>query len=191
MGEAARDWRDDEGRPHRDDCPARLHPSGREEWFRHGRLRREGGLAVVHANGSVKYFEGGVRHREDLGSLRNPLRSGPQGPELDLGTSEGWRRVAVVGDTKLCIRRLFPSAAKVIPIEVELFVRDDETEARTRVGRRLSRPRGPVRPQGEEGSPGATTAESADMIAGAGPWPGFASMSVLVRTTIVAFRFGK
>jgi hypothetical protein len=49
------EWRDVEGRLHRDGGPARVHPSGREEWFRHGRLHRDDGPAVVHANGSVKY----------------------------------------------------------------------------------------------------------------------------------------
>jgi len=37
--------------------------SGREEWFRHGRLHRSDGPAVIHANGSVKYYVDGVRHR--------------------------------------------------------------------------------------------------------------------------------
>ncbi len=58
------EWRDGSGEPHRDGGPARVLPSGREEWFRHGRLHREDGPAVVHANGSVKYYRDGVRHRE-------------------------------------------------------------------------------------------------------------------------------
>lgn len=59
------EWRDAEGELHRDDGPARVFPSGREEWYRHGALHRENGPAVIHANGSVKYYVDGVRHRED------------------------------------------------------------------------------------------------------------------------------
>lgn len=58
------EWRDEEGRLHREGGPARVFASGREEWFRCGLLHREDGPAVVHANGSVKYYENGVRHRE-------------------------------------------------------------------------------------------------------------------------------
>lgn len=58
------EWRDAEGRLDRADGPARVFPSGREEWFRRGHLHREDGPAVVHANGSVKYYRDGVRHRE-------------------------------------------------------------------------------------------------------------------------------
>jgi hypothetical protein len=50
------EWRDDAGRLRRTSGPARVSPSGREEWFRHGRLHREDGLALIHANGSVKYY---------------------------------------------------------------------------------------------------------------------------------------
>ena len=59
------DWRDEEGRLHREDGPARVFGSGREEWYRHGKLHREDGPAVVHANGSVKWYRDGVRHRDD------------------------------------------------------------------------------------------------------------------------------
>jgi hypothetical protein len=58
------EWRDDDGELHRTGGPARVFPSGREEWFHHGRLHRSDGPAVIHANGSVKYYVDGVRHRE-------------------------------------------------------------------------------------------------------------------------------
>jgi hypothetical protein len=32
------EWRDQEGELHRVGAPARVFPSGREEWLRHGRL---------------------------------------------------------------------------------------------------------------------------------------------------------
>jgi hypothetical protein len=50
------EWRDAEGEPHRVGGLARVFPSGREEWLRHGRLHRTDGPAVIHANGSVKYY---------------------------------------------------------------------------------------------------------------------------------------
>jgi len=62
--DGAIEWRDEEGKLHRVGGPARVFPSGREEWFRHGHLHRADGPAVLHANGSVKYYVDGVRHRE-------------------------------------------------------------------------------------------------------------------------------
>ena len=50
-GDGVVEWRDADGRLHRSGGPARIFPSGREEWYRHGELHREDGPAVVHANG--------------------------------------------------------------------------------------------------------------------------------------------
>ena len=44
-GDGVMEWRDAQGRLHRDDGPARVLPSGREEWYRHGLLHREDGPA--------------------------------------------------------------------------------------------------------------------------------------------------
>jgi hypothetical protein len=63
-GDGVIEWRDDDGRLHRQGGPARVSPSGREEWFRHGNLHRADGPAVVHANGSEKWYRDGRRHRE-------------------------------------------------------------------------------------------------------------------------------
>jgi hypothetical protein len=63
-GDGVTEWRDDDRRLHRQGGPARVFPSGREEWFRHGKLHRTGGPAVVHANGSEKWYRDGRRHRE-------------------------------------------------------------------------------------------------------------------------------
>ncbi|HEX6752642.1 MAG TPA: hypothetical protein VF093_03530 [Solirubrobacterales bacterium] len=68
------EWRNGEGEPHRADGPARVFPSGRQEWYRHGRLHRENGPAVEHANGSVKYYVDGVRHREGARSGQPPQK---------------------------------------------------------------------------------------------------------------------
>src|SRR4051794_28478999 len=63
-GDGTLEWHDDAGRLHRDKGPAKVLPSGREEWYRHGKLHREDGPAVIHANGSYKWYRDGVRHRE-------------------------------------------------------------------------------------------------------------------------------
>jgi len=47
------EWRDENGELHRVGGPARVFPSGREEWFRHGRLDRAGGPAVIHAPAAI------------------------------------------------------------------------------------------------------------------------------------------
>jgi SpoIIAA-like len=67
----------------------------------------------------------------DLGSLKARFEAARKDPELDLGHSKDWRRVAVVADANFFIRRLFPSVARVIPVDVKLFDAKDEAEART------------------------------------------------------------
>jgi hypothetical protein len=66
----------------------------------------------------------------DLGSLKTRFEAARKDPELDLGHSKDWRRVGVVAETNFFIRRLFPGVARVIPVEVKLFDRDAEAEAR-------------------------------------------------------------
>lgn len=70
----------------------------------------------------------------DLGSLKARFEAARKDPELDLGHSNDWRRVAVVADTNFLVRRLFPGIAKAIPVEVKLFDPKDEAEARAWVG---------------------------------------------------------
>jgi hypothetical protein len=67
----------------------------------------------------------------DLGSLKACFEAARKDPELDLGHSKDWRRVAVVAESNFFIRRLFPGLAKVIPVEVKLFDPKDEAEARS------------------------------------------------------------
>lgn len=67
----------------------------------------------------------------DLGSLKSRFETARKDPELDLGHSKDWRRVGVVAEANFLIRRLFPSLAKVIPVEVRLFDPKDEVEARS------------------------------------------------------------
>ena len=67
----------------------------------------------------------------DLGSLKARFETARRDPELDLGHSKDWRRVAVVAEANFFIRQLFPGLAKVIPVEAKLFDPKDEAEART------------------------------------------------------------
>jgi hypothetical protein len=67
----------------------------------------------------------------DLGSLKARFEAARKDPELDLGHSKDWRRVAVIAEANFFIRRLFPGLAKVIPVEVKLFDPKDEAEARS------------------------------------------------------------
>jgi SpoIIAA-like len=67
----------------------------------------------------------------DLGSLKTRFEAVRKDPELDLGHSKDWRRVAVVAEANFFIRQLFPGVAKVIPVEVKLFDPKDEAKART------------------------------------------------------------
>jgi hypothetical protein len=65
----------------------------------------------------------------DLMSLKARFEEARKDPELDLGHSKDWRRVGVVAEANFLVRGLFPSIAKVIPVEVRLFDPKDEAEA--------------------------------------------------------------
>ncbi|MBN9623238.1 MAG: STAS/SEC14 domain-containing protein [Actinobacteria bacterium] len=67
----------------------------------------------------------------DLGSLKSRFEEVRKDPELDLGHSKDWRRVAVVAEANFFIRQLFPSLSKVIPVELKLFDPKAEAEARS------------------------------------------------------------
>ena len=67
----------------------------------------------------------------DLGSLKARFESARKDPELDLGHSKDWRRVAIVADTNFVIRAAFPAVARAIPVDTKLFGPGDEAKART------------------------------------------------------------
>jgi SpoIIAA-like len=67
----------------------------------------------------------------DLGSLKGRFEEARKDPELDLGHSKDWRRVAVVAEVNFFIRRLFPGLAKAIPVETKLFSPADEAKAKS------------------------------------------------------------
>ena len=62
---AEHEWRDEQGRLHRDDGPARIFASGREEWYRHGKLHRDDGPAASYPDGRRIWFVDGVKVREE------------------------------------------------------------------------------------------------------------------------------
>jgi hypothetical protein len=87
-------------------------------------------LKAAAASGEVRLLLVGAEGF-DLGSLKARFEAARKDPELDLGHSKDWRRVACVAEANFFIRRLFPSLAKVIPVEVKLFDPKDEAEARS------------------------------------------------------------
>ncbi|HVW46466.1 MAG TPA: STAS/SEC14 domain-containing protein [Solirubrobacterales bacterium] len=67
----------------------------------------------------------------DLGTLRSRFEEMRGDPELDLGHSKDWKRVAIVAEANFILRTAFPAVAKVLPVETRLFGLDDESEARS------------------------------------------------------------
>jgi hypothetical protein len=59
-----KEYRDAEGRLHREDGPALVHKNGSVKWYRHGRRHRLGAPACVYVNGTRKWYEDGLRHRD-------------------------------------------------------------------------------------------------------------------------------
>ncbi len=55
-----------EGKRHREgDLPAEEYDSGHKEWYRHGKLHRENGPAIIWTTGSKAWYYNGLRHREN------------------------------------------------------------------------------------------------------------------------------
>jgi hypothetical protein len=66
----------------------------------------------------------------DLGTLKARFEDLRNDPELDLGHSKDWRRVAVAADANFIYRAAFPALSKLVPVEVKLFGIDDVDEAK-------------------------------------------------------------
>lgn len=58
-------WALPDGTLHREDGPALIHKNGTEKWFRYGILHRADGPAIRTANKSEEWHFNGVLHRED------------------------------------------------------------------------------------------------------------------------------
>ncbi len=66
----------------------------------------------------------------DLGTLRSRFEELRNDPELDLGHSKNWRRVAIAADANFVYRAAFAGLSRLVPVEVKLFGADDEAAAR-------------------------------------------------------------
>jgi hypothetical protein len=66
----------------------------------------------------------------DLGTLKARFEDLRNDPELDLGHSKDWKRVAVSADANFVYRAAFPALSKLVPVEVKLFGADDVDEAK-------------------------------------------------------------
>ncbi len=58
-------WKDDGGRWHRDGGPAMIWADGTQFWYQHGKPHRDDGPAVIYANGTRLWYRHGQLHRED------------------------------------------------------------------------------------------------------------------------------
>jgi hypothetical protein len=61
----------------------------------------------------------------DLGTLKSRFEELRNDPELDLGHSKDWRRVAISADANFIYRAAFPALSKVVPVDIKLFGVDD------------------------------------------------------------------
>jgi hypothetical protein len=67
----------------------------------------------------------------DLMSFKSRFEDLKNDPELDLGHSKDWKRVAIVADANFIFRAAFPAVAQMLPVEAKLFGVGDEDEAKT------------------------------------------------------------
>jgi hypothetical protein len=86
MGER-REYRDEQGRLHRENGPALIHANGSHKWYRHGVRHREGAPACVYVNGTRKWYQDGLRHRDN-----GPAATYPDGRRIWIVDGEVVRR---------------------------------------------------------------------------------------------------
>ena len=67
----------------------------------------------------------------DLMSFKARFEDLRNDPELDLGHSKDWKRVAIVADANFIFRAAFPAVAQMLPVEAKLFGAGDEAEAKS------------------------------------------------------------
>jgi len=90
MGRVRREYRDSQGRLHRIDGPALIHANGSVKWYRHGVRHREDGPACIYVNGTRKWYRNGLRHRDD-----GPASTYPDGRRIwyENGVRTGFEEV--------------------------------------------------------------------------------------------------
>ncbi len=59
------EYKDEHGKPHRDDGPAVIEPDGELKWYQHGELHRNGGPAWVLSDGERRWYQYNQLHRDD------------------------------------------------------------------------------------------------------------------------------
>ena len=94
-----REYRDSNGRLDRVDGPALIHANGSTKWYRHGRRHREGGPACVYMNGTRKWYREGLRHRDE-----GPAATYPDGRRIWFIDGEAVRRERVEPGREASIR---------------------------------------------------------------------------------------
>jgi SpoIIAA-like len=67
----------------------------------------------------------------DLGSLKSRFETLRNDPELDIGHSKDWKRVAIAADANFIFRAAFPAVAKILPVDAKLFGIYDEADAKS------------------------------------------------------------
>jgi hypothetical protein len=88
------------------------------------------GLRAAAAAGDVRLLLAAAKGF-DLMTLKSRFEELRSDPELDLGHSNDWKRVAIVADANFLIRAAFPAIAQLVPVETKLFGIDDDAAAKT------------------------------------------------------------
>lgn len=88
------------------------------------------GLRAAAAAGEVRLLLAAAEGFE-LGTLKSRFQELRSDPELDLGHSKDWRRVAIVADANFIFRAAFPAFSQLVPVEAKLFGIDDEDGAKS------------------------------------------------------------
>ncbi|HEX3360221.1 MAG TPA: STAS/SEC14 domain-containing protein [Solirubrobacterales bacterium] len=87
------------------------------------------GLRAAAAAGEVRLLLEAAKGF-DLMTLKSRFQELRNDPELDLGNSKDWKRVAIVADANFIFRAAFPAFSQLVPVEAKLFGIDDEDEAK-------------------------------------------------------------
>jgi hypothetical protein len=66
----------------------------------------------------------------DLATLKTRFEELRNDPELDLGHSKDWKRVAIAADANFIYRAAFPALSQVVPVDIKLFGVNDVDEAK-------------------------------------------------------------
>ena len=88
------------------------------------------GLRAAAAAGEVRLLLAAAKGF-DLVTLKSRFQELRDDPELDLGNSKDWKRVAIVADANFIFRAAFPAFSQLVPVEAKLFGVDDEAAAKS------------------------------------------------------------